>query len=245
MVKKMISFVKKLNKILDLSNILGGVIMFFVIIVISIFVVKIPLFTSKQQPQQTPAQQINVSTLTKETIEHSKQNANDLNYDTTLTLLDSPIQTPPFVTDPDRLRDYLGKVAKTIVISGEIEDAYLFVQTGGINIQNESVYFYIVDGRTADGHLYPQEALQPVTDNIFIYNLKNLPLEQLPYSLNNPNHLIHKNIVDEIFNYQPKGWDRKYYIGAFVSTTKLPNQITSLEIRYKCKESTTCTITLQ
>lgn len=235
----------KLNKYLDLKTITSSIVIFILLAIASFGALKLPSFFPVNSPtSQQPIPRINVSAITKESIEQSKKTPNKLDFDRTLPILDSPIQTPPFVTEPDRLRDYLGKVSKSILISGLFENAYLYIKTGDINIQNESIYVYLVDGRIADGHLYPPEAMQPITDNVFIYDLRNLPLEQFPYSLSDTSRLKYKNVVEDLFNYQPET-NKSYYIGAFVSTTKLPNQITTLEIRYKCQTNSNCSIALQ
>lgn len=233
----------KLNEFIDVKTAITSIIVFIVLVISSIAIFGFSNLSGKPK-QEEP--KINVSTLTKETIESSKKQAERLNYDTTLDVLQgSPIATPPFVLDPDRLRDYLGKVSKTIYITGEIEDAYLYISTGRLDINKESIYFYIVDGKIAEGHLYPKEALSPVSDNTFIYDLKKLPLMKFPYSFEHPNNLEHVDVVNTIFNRQGQGIERKYYIGAFVSTTQLPNQVNSLEIRYKCKQSSSCNIAIQ
>lgn len=233
----------KISEFIDLKTAATSIIIFIVLVISSISIFGLPNLINP--PKKEPPS-INVSTITKESIESSKKKADTLNYDTTLDLLQgTPIPTPPFVLDPDRLRDYLGKVSRTIIISGDIEDAYLYIATNEIDINNESIYFYIVDGKIAEGHLYPKEALSPITNNTFIYDLKKLPLMSFPYSISNPRDLRHPNVINDLFNFHGQNLERKYYIGAFVSTTRLPNQVNNLEIRYKCKISSTCSINLQ
>lgn len=237
------NWLDKVLEIIDLKNLISGVVLFGVIILVSIVVFKLPIIP-KLSPG-TKSIDINVPNLDKKGIEESKQKVERLNYDTKLSILDSPIETPPFVTDPERLKDYLGKVSRTIILTGDVEDAYLYIQSGDINIQTESIYFYIVDGKIAEGHLYPKDAISSVSDSTFVYDLKKLPLMKFPYSLTTPTKLEYVDVVTTLFNRQGQGIERKYYIGAFVSTTKLPNEIKAIEIRYKCKQSSTCNIVIQ
>ncbi|MDO8515292.1 MAG: hypothetical protein Q7S14_02220 [bacterium] len=233
----------KFNEFIDVKTAVTSIIVFIFLVISSIAIFGLSILSDKPKSENP---QINISTLTKETVESSKKQVEKLNYDTTLDILQGvPISTPPFVLDPDRLRNYLGKVSKTIYITGEIDDAYLYISTGHLDINKESIYFYIVDGKIAEGHLYPKEALSPVSENTFIYNLKNLPLVKFPYSLDRPTHLDHKDVVNTLFNRQDQNVERRYYVGAFVSTTQLPNEVNAMEIRYKCKQSSSCSITLQ
>ena len=168
-----------------------------------------------------------------------------------VNILSAPIATPPFVTNPDKLKKYLENNSVAINVKGDIDQAYLYIETGPINIQNESVYFFIVDGHSKQGHLVASESPvhesksdQSRTD--FLYDMSQLPLSQLPFPLED-----HKTTIDAVseflnqdINYKNSENKRQYFIGGFVSTTRLPNQISKIQIRYKCKEDQKCSILL-
>lgn len=224
-----------MSQYIDIKIILSSVAVFIILVILSIGTLGIPrLLNIKSEPINPP---INVSSPDKETIEEAKKKGDVIKYDHKVEILDKPIFTPAFVTDPNKLKDYLGKVSTTIIITGKIKNAYVYIKSGEIDIQKESIYFYIVDGRTVDGHLFPPEALQSINNNAFIYDLGNLPLVKFPYSLNG--QVVYENVIEKIFNYPTTYNNGRYYIGAFVSTTKLPNQITSIEIRFTCEQGGT------
>lgn len=179
--------------------------------------------------------------ISKQGIEKVQSNPQQqLSYDFVTVLLSQPISTPSFVTDPDRLTNYLSANSILIGISGEISKAYLYIRTGDIDIQKESVYFYIIDGSSISGHLNPTESLISDNGNEFLYDLSQLPLVQAPYSPNTkPDH---KDVISTMLNHISSYNNRSYYIGGFVSTTKLPNQISSMEIRYSCVPFSPCQI---
>lgn len=164
-------------------------------------------------------------------------------YEFTTSLLASPISTPSFVTDEDKLTNYLSANSIFIRVRGGISKAYLYIQTGDIDIQHESVYFYIVDGTSIGGHLDPKNSLIAENGNEFLYDLSKLPLMQLPYSpTKKPTEY---DVVKSMLNHYVLYNKGVYYIGGFVSTTKLPNQISKMEIRYSCDPTNPCQISTQ
>lgn len=183
---------------------------------------------------------------TKEGIEESKRiEENFLDKTSKLRiakLYENPLPTPSFISNSPKLKQYLESNTVKITINGELAEAYLYIKTGKINIENESVYFWIVDGKSDGGHLLASENLAQGAGNEFLYDLEKLPIVQLPYSLDkSPSYLnIVENYLNKDISYKP---ERQYYVGAFVSTTILPNQVENFEIRYKCKTgSDNCSI---
>lgn len=151
------------------------------------------------------------------------------------------LETPSFIMNSKRLTNFLEKNAVEITITGQLSEAYLYVRTGPIDIENESVYFWIVNNRDDGGHLFVPSSLASGIGNEFLYDLEELPIVQLPYTTKKTPKTV--NVVDNYLNKDlPGKSQRKYYVGAFVSTTKLPNRINELEIRYKCKSGSNCSI---
>ena len=156
-------------------------------------------------------------------------------------LYDEPLTTPSFVANPYHLTKYLEQNTAEILIEGEIDSAYLYVASDELDISKESIYFWIVDGKSDGGHLVPSESLSSGNGNEFLYDLRKLPLIQRPYFPDKPAQ--HLDIISEYLNKDVSyKQDRQYFIGAFVSTTLLPNKITNFEIRYMCKFGTECAI---
>lgn len=160
-----------------------------------------------------------------------------------VSLYKQPLETPSFVTNRAKLTKYLESNTSGIYIDGEISEAYLYIKTGQIDIEKESVYFWIVDAKSDGGHLLPTENLASGTGNEFLYDLVKLPIIQRPYSISKaPEHI---DVVNDYLNKDLSYKDRReYYVGAFVSTTRLPNQVENLEIRYACKQGIICSISL-
>lgn len=151
------------------------------------------------------------------------------------------LKTPSFVSNPIRLTEYLEQNATEIIIEGVIDSAYLYIASSTIDINKESIYFWIVDGESDGGHLIPSESLSSGNGNEFLYDLRKLPLIQRPYFPEKPSR--HIDIISEYLNKDiSHKQKRQYYIGSFVSTTLLPNEIVSFEIRYRCKLETDCII---
>lgn len=163
-------------------------------------------------------------------------------FDHRVTLLSEPIYTPPYVMDPEKLKQYLISKSVAIKVVGVVKNAYLYIKTNKLDLEKESVSFYIVDGKTVAGHLFAPESLYDQKENEFLYNLSKLPLVKLPYSsklkLGDDNY---RNVVKEIFN-SDVGQGKHLYIGGFVSTTKLPNAIEQIEVRYSCVNNANCQI---
>lgn len=162
-----------------------------------------------------------------------------IKYDKKVTLLKEPIVTPPYYTNSDRLKNYLISKSVSIGIKGTIEDAYLYIKTGTLNLENESVSFYIVDGNSIAGHLFAPKSVFSRGDNEFVYNLKELPLVKLPYSIKNDPDI--ENVVEKVLNHASVVKEN-LYMGALVSTTTLPNQVEQMEIRYTCVNRGDCEI---
>lgn len=200
---------------------------------------------AQEKQQITLEAPVVVSTITKEGIEAGKSNLGDLLQQTKnykrIDLLSSPIDTPSFVTNPDKLRDYLEQKNVAIVIEGKIDKAYLYIKVKQINISSESVYFFVVDGYSKQGHLVSSESLISGSGNDFLFDLSQLPLSSLPFPLESKEKKI--NVINEFLNkdlsYKK---ERKYYVGGFVSTTQLPNSLDVLQIRYTCPEEMGCLI---
>ena len=158
-------------------------------------------------------------------------------------LLTSPIETPNFVTNPSKLRNYLEQSNVAVVIEGDVDRAFLYLKAKHIDINSESIYFFIVDGYSRQGHLVSSESLISGSGNDFLYDLKQLPLSSLPFPLENKKQII--NVTDDFLNRDISyKQERKYYIGGFVSTTQLPNSLDVMQIRYVCKSTSACTIRL-
>ncbi|MCQ3944272.1 MAG: hypothetical protein DPW11_00620 [bacterium] len=163
-------------------------------------------------------------------------------------ILANPISTPPFVTNPDKLRNYLEGSSVEINVEGNLDKAYLYLSTGPIDINRESVYFFIVDGYSKQGHLVASES--PVNGQSglgrteFLFDLSKLPLSSLPFPLED--HKEYVDVLSDFLNrdidYKSAGKKRQYFVGGFVSTTRLPNQITKMQIRYQCEIGQSCKI---
>lgn len=195
----------------------------------------------KSHLQTSPTPTIQVPTISKQDIKNAQYNFQNLpEYQFSTPLLSSEISTPSFVTDPEKLKNYLSETSVEIKITGTIKSAYLSVQTENIDIRKESVYVFIVDGSSIGGHLNPTESLIPDKGVTFLYNLSKLPLMDLPYSLDKQSR--ENNVLKMLNN---KNDDRIFYIGGFVSTTDLPNQITKMEILYSCEDNDPCEIFIQ
>ncbi len=158
-----------------------------------------------------------------------------------VVLYENPLATPSYVSNPARLTDYLEQNTVEIIIEGIIDSAYLYVVPDSLDIKQESIYFWIVDTKSEGGHLVPGESLSSGSENEFLYDLRKLPIIQRPYFPDKPPK--HADIVSEYLNkdisYKQR---RQYYVGAFVSTTSLPNEITKFEIRYRCELGMECII---
>ncbi len=184
---------------------------------------------------------IQVPSITKEGIENPQADilSNSLLLKS-VSIFDEVVETPDFVTDPQKLRDYLEEKSVKLTIIGQIDEAYLYIKTGIIDITRESVYFFVVDSYSKQGHLVSSENLvQSNTD--FLFDLSKVPLSQLPFPLEPKAEIV--NVLDEFLNQNISyKSSREYFIGGFVSTTKFPNGIQKMEIRYSCK-TFYCTIT--
>ncbi len=161
----------------------------------------------------------------------------NIKTDKEIKLLKEPIITPPYYVDTEKLKNYLISKSVSIKVFGKIESAYLYVKTDSLNLENESVSFYIVDGKPVTGHLFAPLSIFSRGDNEFIYDLKNLPLVDLPYSIKKT-PTTH-DVVDVLNNASEK---ENLYIGAMVSTTTLPNQVEQIEIKYNCVNKGNCEI---
>lgn len=161
-----------------------------------------------------------------------------------VVLYENPLTTPSYVSNSARLTDYLEQNTAEILIEGVIDSAYLYVASDGLDIKQESIYFWIVDGKGEGGHLVPGESLSSGSKSEFLYDLRKLPLIQRPYFPDKPPK--HADIISEYLNkdisYKQQ---RQYYVGVFVSTTLLPNEITDFEIRYRCELGSECIIYTQ
>jgi len=224
------------------KTILGGVILVFVsMIVVAIFEYVGGQYKNKE------TKVIEEPTLTVQGIKENKGKVDNKLEETknlfVTKLYDNPLPTPSFVSNQELLTKYLERNTSEIIIKGEISEAYLYIKTGPIDINKESVYFWIVDGTSNGGHLLPTENLSTQSGNEFLYNLERLPTVQRPYSINSkPEYIdVVNSYLNTDLNYKP---NRQYYVGAFVSTTLLPNQIENLEIRYGCKLGSDCSITV-
>lgn len=235
------------NNIIDFKLIISGLLLFIIMILITFGLPGLqPFFVHKTlTPTPTPLYTLtDPNKLTKEKIDEVKArppiNVN-IPYEQVVTILGTPISTPVFVTNPGKLTEYLASTAQSIQVQGTVKSAYLYIKTGDLDIQNESVYFYIIDGKSFGGHFLPTESLIPDSGNEFLYDMSKLPLVQMPYSLKStPNY---SNAIKEMLNHITDYNKRKYYIGSFVSTTKLPNQVERIEIRYSCDPTDLCQIT--
>lgn len=208
----------------------------------SVFTTFLPMLTSRlKQPSDTEV--VIVPDVTKKGIEEQRGKEVDFLKETSqlnvVTIYSKPLSTPTFVTNPNKLREYLEQNSVEINIQGDISEAYLYVKTGSIDVQKDSVYFFIVNNHSKQGHLVSSESLISSSSTEFLYDMSKLPLKQLLDPKKEE-----PNIIEEFLNrdlgYKTK--KRQYFVGGFVSTTKLPNQIEQMEIRYKCKLDINCSI---
>lgn len=222
------------------KTILGGIILVF----ISLVVVTVFEFIGGKYKAST-TQTLDEPKLTMEGMKENKGKVDNRLSQTEnlriVKLYDQPLTTPSYVSNQQELTKYLERNTAEIIVVGELSEAYLYIKTGPIDINKESVYFWIVDGTSDGGHLLPTDNLGSQLGNEFLYDLEKLPIVQRPYSIHSKPKYI--NVVNKYLNtdinYKA---DRQYYVGAFVSTTLLPNQIDDLEIRYWCKQGSSCLI---
>lgn len=163
-------------------------------------------------------------------------------------LLITPIATPSFVAKPESLKNYLEENSISINIIGSISKAYLYIQTDKIDLEQESVYFFIVGDHSIQGNLISAESqVNEANFNInantndFLYDMSKLPITQLsdPVETRTEEHV---DILEEFFN---KGDEKKqYFVGGFVWTATIPNYISKIEIRYKCADGNQCNISV-
>ena len=223
----------------------------FLIVLASILTTGLPflyrLIGIKPEEKST----IEVKPITREGIEEEKKSQQEDVLLTTNNLkkaiiYDTPLVTPSFVSDPQKLANYLEKNSVEINVRGQLSEAYLYIKTGPIDVERESVYFFIVDGYSSGGHLFSPENLATSTSSEFLYDLEKLPLVDLPFSTKNKARKV--NIKEEFLNkdiaYKNESYKRQYFVGGFVSTMKLPNQIDRMEIRYSCKPTEICEISV-
>lgn len=212
----------------------------------SVFTTVLPTILSKfKQPTEGG---VVVPDITTEGIEEKKGERIELLAETarlniaTIYSEENSLATPAFVINPDKLRDYLERNSVEINVQADLSEAYLYIKTGAIDVKNESVYFFIVNRHSKQGHLVASESLVSSSTSEFLYDMIKLPLAQLPFPLEPKKKEI--NVVEEFLNkdlpYKTK--KRQYFVGGFVSTTKLPNKIERMEIRYKCKLDADCFI---
>lgn len=212
----------------------------------SVFTTVLPTALSKLK--QSTGEVVVIPDITIEGIEEEKGERIDFLAETarlniaTIYSEDNPLATPAFVTNPDKLRGYLERNSVEINVQNDLSEAYLYIKTGAIDVKNESVYFFIVNRYSKQGHLVSSESLVSSSTSELLYDMTKLPLAQLPFPLEPKKKEI--NVVEEFLNKDLSYKDKKrqYFVGGFVSTTKLPNKIERMEIRYKCKLDTDCFI---
>lgn len=223
------------------KTITGGI----VLVLISLFFVYISEYVTGSFLKNTDNKDIPQPNITIEGIQENKGSSVDRLIETEkmkrISLYAKPLETPTFVSDTNKLTKYLESNTAGVVINGEISEAYLYIKVKSLDVINESIYFWIVDGSSEGGHLIPTENLAIAKGNEFLYDLTKIPLVQKPYSISREPKFV--NIVDLFLNrdleYKTR---REYFIGSFVSTTKLPNQVEILEVRYNCKQGINCSI---
>ncbi len=160
-----------------------------------------------------------------------------------IKIYDNPIVTPNIISDAT-----IKAISRRIETKGKFEKAYLYVSAGIEEKNNpltnlDSIYFYFDTGKTG-GHLLRIKTL-PIeleTDSTeLLYDANNIPVINLPYTDNPKAERITRLNLLEILNSENGGYNRKHYIGAFISTTKFGN-ILNLSIAYKCVEGSDCGI---
>lgn len=142
-------------------------------------------------------------------------------------------------------------ISRRIRTYGVFEKAYLFVSAGVENGEltlGESVYFY-VDTGDKGGHLIKSKS-NPIDNEIiennysnFLYKAREIPLTSLPYKENSTPITRSINLL-EIINSENHGYDRKHYMGAFISSTRNNATIYKLNIAYECSQNSECNIEL-
>jgi len=145
--------------------------------------------------------------------------------------------------------------SKRIETSGKFEKAYLFVRakvdrtdSSSRNLKNgESIYFYVDTGESG-GHLIKNktfkiddEKLELNDESAYLYKSSNLELTSIPYQENNTPVLRRISLL-EVLNSDNGGYNRKHYIGSFISTNLGEGTIIELGIAYKCETGYACSI---
>lgn len=116
----------------------------------------------------------------------------------------------------------IAKITKTLITSGNIQDAYLYIKAGvsrenapfSILTEHDSIWLYI-DNSEFGGHLLRSRAIirRQSEDGIteLLYSLKEIPFVGLPYRDDATPRM--RNILDDRLNIAGE-----HFIGAFVST---------------------------
>jgi len=144
--------------------------------------------------------------------------------------------------------------SKRIEISGRFEKAYLSVKAGVIRdddfitplTNGESVYFYIDNGDKG-GHLIKSKSLKIDPSKLssrsssYLYKSSKIEFTSLPYRDGAAQVLREINLL-EILNSENGGYNRRHYIGSFVSTNLGEGVLLELDIGYKCLSGFICSI---
>jgi len=141
-------------------------------------------------------------------------------------------------------------LSKRIKTNGKFKKVYLFA-SAGVNkneklTNGESIYFY-VDTGDSGGHLIKSKSLsinyEKVNNNRsnYLYETENLALTTIPYKEESTPVVRNLSLLD-ILNSENHGYDRKHYIGAFVSSNRLNPTLSELSIGYECEVDSPCRI---
>ena len=137
--------------------------------------------------------------------------------------------------------------SRRIKAEGKFEDVYLFIECGikeGLSSLGlyDSFYFYIDSGD--DGGQVLRSKSFPTNKegakNTTLLYKNKIPITYLPYKDRDPLRSI--NLLEKI-NSENGGYDRKHYLGAFVSTLQ-DGKIMEMSIGYKCESENKCKIEL-
>ncbi len=139
-------------------------------------------------------------------------------------------------------------ISRRIETTGKFEKAYLYIEASIGEKRNpltryDSIYFYFDKGETG-GHLLRSKSLPmdlEFNTTKLLYNISDIPTINLPYTDNPEEKRIQYLNMLEVLNSENHGYNRKHYLGAFVSTEQF-GEILKLEIGYKCSEKSECSI---
>lgn len=161
-----------------------------------------------------------------------------------ISIYPNGVVTPSdYIQNPNKSLD---GIAKNIVITGNISDAYIYIKAGAndengnftsIKKQYDGIWFYLRNGKFLGGQLELSKSVFGQTSELteLLYNLKNVSVAENLDAYRN-NKYVNKNLLSEL------NGERK--IGALVSTSRY-GRIEKVILAYKCAENNACNVEIR